>query len=145
MRMETGSRTGNRIDHGPAPYVANIAMAAKENDAYRAALWTGEQLQLTLMSIPPRESIGLEVHPAVDQYIRVEEGQARVLLGRCREHPDAQYRLTVNEAVFVPAGTWHDVVNCGSCPLKLSSVYAPPQHPRGTVHCTKRDAEKAER
>lgn len=130
-------------DHGPYPYAVNIPQAARRNTAFRSALWTGEYLQMTLMSILVRDDIGVEMHPDTDQYIRVEEGQAIAKMGCCRERLESQWSLTVGDAVFVPAGTWHNIVNSGSCPLKLSSVYAPPHHPRGTLHRTKQDAEHA--
>lgn len=128
-------------DHGPAPCVIDVHEAAERNDAFRCALWTGCNLQLTLMSIPVRCDIGVEVHCDTDQYIRVEEGEGVVKFGACCERLDMQRGLTEGDAVFIPAGTWHNIINTGCCALKLSSVYAPPHHPRGTVHLTKEDAE----
>lgn len=132
--------TASRIDYGPEPFAAAIGQAASHNDAFRTALWTGEHLQLTLMCIPPRGEIGMEMHPDTDQYIRVECGQAMVRMGSCPEHLDCCRRLCKDDAVFVPACTWHNIINVGCVPLKLSSVYTPPHHPRGTVHCTREDA-----
>ncbi len=131
-------------DRGPSPYTVNIREAAVHNCAFRAALWTGCHLQMTLMSIPENGSIGVEVHPDTDQYIRVEAGQCLVMMGCCCERLDIRQCMKENDAVFVPAGTWHNVVNAGNCPLKLSSVYAPPHHPHGTLHRTREDAEKSE-
>jgi mannose-6-phosphate isomerase-like protein (cupin superfamily) len=125
------------------PYVANIARMAMQNPNFRTALWTGSYLQMTLMSIPPRGEIGLEVHEDTDQLIRVEQGNAVVKMGACSEHPDLQQSLSVGDVVFVPAGTWHNVKNTGRCPLKVSSVYAPPKHPKGTLQRTPADAEEA--
>ena len=95
---------------------------------------------MTLMCIPACGEIGVEVHPDTDQLIRVEAGQALFRTGDCREKLDFQRRLCAGDAVFVPSGTWHNIFNVGNCPLKLSSIYAPPQHPRGTIHRTKADA-----
>lgn len=128
-------------DYGPKPFAANITRRARKNRNFRTALWTGNHLQMTLMCIPVYGEIGVEVHPDTDQFIRVEAGQAIARMGDCREELDVQRCLGVGDAVFVPSGTWHNVMNAGNCPLKLSSIYAPPHHPRGTVHRTKSDAE----
>lgn len=129
-------------DHGPAPYAVNVRQAACRNTAFRSTLWTGSFLQTTLMCIPVRGDIGAEIHEDTDQYLRVEEGQCIAKVGNCRERWDIQWNLNAGDAIFVPAGVWHNLVNTGSCPLKLSSVYAPPHHPRGTLHQTKADAEE---
>ncbi len=135
---------GRRIDFGPAPFVVNVNQAARENDNFRRALWTGNHLQMTLMSIPPGGDIGVERHPQLDQTIRVEEGQGRVMMGRSRENWELQRMVGPGCVVFIPAGAWHNLVNTESRPLKLSSVYAPPQHPWGTVHKTKEEAMEHE-
>lgn len=140
-----GCLCGNgKTDHGPKPFVTNITREARQNQNFRTALWTGRHLQMTLMCIPVSCDIGVENHPETDQLIRVEEGQALVRMGNGKERLDVQHRLRTGDAVFVPCGTWHNVMNTGSCPLKLSSIYAPPNHPRGTVHPTKADAEHEE-
>lgn len=127
-------------DHGPMPYAVNVQQAARQNTAFRSALWTGDYLQMTLMSIPVGGDIGVEVHPDTDQYIRVEEGQGAAKIGACRERLETRWNLVTGDAVFVPAGTWHNIVNTGRCPLKLSSIYAPPHHPRCTLQQTRQDA-----
>ena len=143
MKSQNSSGCGNRkTDHGPNPFVANIPFVARQNPNYRTAFWTGSQLQMTLMTIPVCGDIGLERHSDTDQIIRVEEGYALIKMGNCREDLSFQCRLGTGDAAFVPCGTWHNVCNIGNYPLKLSSVYAPPQHSKGTVHCTKADAEK---
>ena len=130
-------------DYGPEPYVVNIAEVTKENDNFRTTLWTGDHLQLTLMSINPQEDIGLEIHPDVDQFIRIEQGQGIVRMGNRKDMMNFQERVYDDFAILIPAGTWHNIINTGEEPLKLYSIYAPPQHPKGTVHMTKEDAEKS--
>lgn len=134
----------HKSDHGPAPYVSNIEQMAGRNNNFRTAIWTGENLQMTLMCIPPCGEIGLEIHEDTDQIIRVEQGNALIKMGECRCSLDDKKRLCQGDAVFVPAGTWHNIINTGRCSLRVSSVYAPPKHPRGTVHRTKGEAEKEE-
>lgn len=134
------SDTG-KTDHGPKPFAANIMREARQNQNFRTALWTGCHLQMTLMCIPVCGDIGVENHPETDQIIRVEEGQALFCVGSSKERMDTKHQLRAGEAVFVPCGTWHNVINTGNCPLKLSSIYAPPNHPWGTIHRTKADAE----
>ena len=131
---------GDLRDYGPVPITVDLEKAAEENDTYRTALWTGKHLQLTLMSIGVGDDIGLEMHPDVDQLIRVEDGDALVVLGNRSDNLTFQKRVGSDYAAVVPAGTWHNIINAGNKPLKLSSVYAPPQHPWGTVHRTKADA-----
>ena len=131
-------------DYGPQPFVVNINEATKQNDAFRTALWTGTHLQLTLMSIDVGGDIGLEMHPNVDQFIRIEEGQGLVRMGDQKDKLDFQENVYDDFAIIIPAGTWHNIINTGNTPLKVYSIYAPPQHPRGTVHETKADAEAAE-
>lgn len=130
-------------DYGPEPFAINIEEATKENKYYRSTLWTGKHYQLTLMSIDPGDDIGLEVHPDVDQFLRIEEGQGIVKMGNSKKHLDFQMRVRDGFAIFVPAGTWHNLINTGKGPLKLYSIYAPPQHPHGTLHKTKADAQAA--
>jgi mannose-6-phosphate isomerase-like protein (cupin superfamily) len=124
------------MDFGPEPYVVNVQRMAEDNQNFREAIWTGTYLQMTLMSIPAGGEIGLENHQDTDQLIRVEQGSAIAVMGRSEEWLDAQISLREGDAVFVPAGTWHNVINTGQYPLKVSSVYAPPHHPRGTVQPT---------
>lgn len=131
-------------DYGPNPYAASIEQLSRENANFRTAIWTGSHLQMTIMCIPPCGDIGLEVHPDTDQFIRVEQGRALVKMGRNRNQLDFQQTICTGDGVFVPAGTWHNVMNVGRNPLKVSSIYAPPNHPRGTVHRTKEEAEREE-
>ncbi|RLQ94595.1 cupin domain-containing protein [Falsibacillus albus] len=131
-------------DYGPNPYVVNINGATKQNNTYRTALWTGEHLQVTLMSIGVGEDIGLEIHPHVDQFLRIEQGQGLVQMGKSKDYLTFQRNVMDDSAIMIPAGTWHNVTNTGNVPLKLYSIYAPPNHPFGTVHRTKAEAEAAE-
>lgn len=131
-------------DHGTEPYVIDIQEATVENDTFRTALWTGSNMQLTVMSIQPGDDIGLEVHDDHDQFLRVEEGVGFVQMGPSENELDFEANAEDDYAVFVPAGTWHNVTNTGDIPLKLYSIYAPSEHPRGTVHETKAEADAAE-
>lgn len=124
-------------DMGPEPYVADIDRLAMQNNNYRVALWTGSKLQTTLMSIPKNGEIGLEMHEDTDQMIKVVNGAGTVFMGRSRTRPDYRRDVKGGDAIFVPAGTWHNVVNNGRRDLKLYSVYAPPHHKRGTIERTK--------
>lgn len=132
-------------DYGSKPFVVDIEKATKQNDNFRLALWTGNHLQLTLMSIDPGEEIGLEMHPDVDQFIRIEEGQGITLMGDRKDKLDFKADVYKDYAIFIPAGKWHNLINTGNKPLKLYSIYAPPEHPKGTIHKTKEDAEAAEK
>ncbi len=130
-----------QTDFGPNPYTVNVEQAACVNENFRTAVWTGCHLQMTVMCIPPCGEIGMEMHPDTDQMVRIEQGCAMVRMGRNRCRQELQRNLGNGDAVFIPAGTWHNIVNIGRCPLKVSSVYAPPNHPRGTVQRTKEAAE----
>ena len=128
-------------DYGPNPLIFNIKHATNMNQNFRTTLWTGTYMQLTLMSIPVRGEIGVEMHSDVDQFIRIESGNAKVFMGDCRNALREKATVDGNYAIIIPAGTWHNIVNTGNCPLKLYSLYAPPKHPFGTIHKTKNDAE----
>jgi len=131
-------------DFGPRPFVVDIAKATLHNDTYRTALWTGPHLQLTVMNILPREDIGLEVHPHVDQFLRLEQGQGLCQMGNSKDNLYFEQPVFDDTAVFVPAGYWHNITNTGNTPMKLYTIYAPPNHPPGTVHATKQIAELEE-
>ncbi|HEY5921093.1 MAG TPA: cupin domain-containing protein [Kofleriaceae bacterium] len=124
---------------------ADIEQATTTNSTFRTVLFTGKAMQLTVMSIGPGREIGLEMHRDTDQFLRVEAGSARVVMGSSKDQLDETHELKSDSAVIVPAGTWHNVINTGKKPLKLYSIYAPPQHPPGTVHATKADSDAAER
>lgn len=125
-------------------WVGDIEAATTGNDNFRAALFTGQQLQLTVMCLRPGEEIGLEMHADRDQFLRVEQGSGTLTLGPSEHEVAERHRLEADWAVVVPGGTWHNVVNDGETELRLYSLYAPPEHPAGTVHRTKADADAAE-
>ncbi|MEO7217993.1 MAG: cupin domain-containing protein [Gemmatimonadaceae bacterium] len=127
-------------DFGNHPLVLNIEDYTKENNTFRTVLWTGEFMQLTVMSLLPGEDIGLEVHTDHDQFIRIEEGEGIVKMGDTRDSLTFQERVKDDFVVLIPAGKWHDVINDSDKPLKLYSIYAPKEHAFGTVHKTKADA-----
>lgn len=146
-RLVAISRGEGRIvlkDYGKTPFVVDIEEATTQNRTFRTALWTGDHLQVTLMSIAPGDDIGLELHPDVDQFLRVEQGQGLVQMGDRQDQLDYQQRVSDDFAIMVPAGKWHNLTNTGQQPLKIYSIYAPPEHPFGTVHKTKADAMAAE-
>ena len=131
-------------DYGPKPFVINIEKATTQNRTFRTALWTGTHLQVTLMSINAGEDIGVENHPNLDQFLRIEQGKGIVKMGYNRDNLNLQAGVSDDDAIIIPAGTWHNLINTGNMPLKLYSIYAPPQHPKGTVHETRADAMAAE-
>ncbi|MEY2703446.1 MAG: hypothetical protein RLY43_2085 [Bacteroidota bacterium] len=118
-------------------YADNIEKQTLENSDYRRVLFTGQNSQLVLMNIQPGDEIGEEVHAEHDQFLRVEAGQAKFILG------DDMFMGEDGFAVVVPAGTKHNVINVGSDELKLYTIYSPAEHADGTVHVTKADATAA--
>lgn len=126
-------------DYGNSPFTINMQQAAQQNNTFRTALWTGDHLQVTLMSIDVGDDIGLEAHHDVDQFLYVEDGYGLVQMGPDKNHLDFVSNVTNNSAIMVPAGTWHNLTNTGNTPLKIFSIYAPPEHPKGTIHLTKAD------
>ena len=131
-------------DHGPAPFVTDIEAATLGNDTFRTTLWTGRHLQLTVMCLQPEEEIGLEVHHNRDQFLRVEGGSGLVHMGPSADDLSFRSELGEDDAVLVPAGSWHNIVNTGNRPLRLYSIYGPPEHHHGTVHVTKAEADADE-
>ncbi len=136
-QSEMGNNQITLQDHGPQPYVVNIDEATKQNNNFRTALWTGEHLQVTLMSISVGDDIGLEIHPDTDQFIRIEDGQGIVKMGKSKDNLDFQANARDDFAIMIPSGTWHNIINTGNKPLKVYSIYAPPHHPHGVVQATK--------
>lgn len=134
---------GQGPDHGPTPYVLDIEAATLANENFRTTAWTGQYLQMTLMTIPPGGEIGAEVHDDHDQFLRLEAGRGRAMIGEGPEPEPLALDQVVEDdwAVFVPAGHWHNVVTVGEEPMRLYSLYGPPDHVPGTVHPTKADAD----
>jgi mannose-6-phosphate isomerase-like protein (cupin superfamily) len=122
--------------------VTKITLA---NENFRTVVFTGKHTQLTLMSLAPGEEIGWESHGHLDQFLRLEQGKARVDLGKSEDKVDESHEVEDDWAFIVPAGVWHNVVNIGNEPVKLYSLYSPPEHPAGTVHKTKAEADAAEK
>ena len=121
-------------------YVGPIEKATLGNSFFRQVLFTGKYSQLVVMCLQGGEEIGNEVHPDVDQFFRIEEGNAKFVFNGNEEHVAGD-----GDAVVVPAGTYHNVINTSSTkPLKLYTVYSPPNHPEATVHKTKAEADAAE-
>lgn len=131
-------------DYGPYPFATNIEQLTENNQNFRTTLWTGQHLQITLMSLLPGEDIGLEQHNDLDQFIRIEKGKGMVMMGDQPDAPNFQQTVYEDYAFVIPAGKWHNLTNIGTTPLKLYSIYAPVQHPFNTVHVTKEDALAAE-
>jgi len=125
-------------------WTGDIEAITRGNSTFRTVLFTGANLQLTVMSLRPGEEIGLEMHDHRDQFLRVEDGSATVTLGPNQDEITETHQLADDWAVIVPGGTWHNVINTGATPLRLYSLYAPPEHRDGAVHETKADAEAAE-
>lgn len=134
--------TPSFTDEGPNPYVVDIEHATLSNENYRTTLWTGEHLQMTVMNIDAGGDIGLEVHSDGDQFLRIEAGKARVQMGPAEDDLPFERDVEDDWVILVPAGTWHNVLNIGDGPLKVYALYAPPEHPHGTVHPTKADADE---
>jgi mannose-6-phosphate isomerase-like protein (cupin superfamily) len=131
-------------DNGPNPYVVDIEELTMANENFRTASWTGTYLQMTLMTIPVGGEVGLEVHDDTDQFLRLEQGTAKVMMGKTKEALDQEWTAEDDWAIFVPSGMWHNIVNVGDEPLKLYSIYAPVHHPHSTVHKTYEEAMEAE-
>jgi len=125
-------------------WLDDIEKATLANETFRTVVFTGEHTQLTVMRLNPGEEIGWESHHDRDQFLRLEQGQARVEFGRTEDAVDETHQVEDDWAFIVPAGLWHNVVNTGTEDLKLYSLYSPPEHPDGTVHLTKAEADAAE-
>ena len=119
-------------------YISNIEKETLDNNNFRKVLYTGAHAQLVVMSIGVGETIGKEVHQNVDQFFRVEEGMGKVVIN------GKESSFKKDFAFIVPAGAEHDVINTGNTPLKLYTIYSPANHPEGTIHKTKAEAEAYE-
>ncbi|MBN2214930.1 MAG: cupin domain-containing protein [Bacteroidales bacterium] len=130
-------------DKGGEPWILNIEEATLANDNYRVANWTGNYLQLVFMSLNPGEVIDLEMHEGHDQFIRIEQGEARVLMGKTGN--DLSFDKTVSDdwAILIPAGYWHSIENTGNKELKIYTLYGPPEHRKGTAKKTYEEVMEA--
>lgn len=131
-------------DTGPHPNAFDIEAATRDNENYRVVAWTGRHLQVTLMAIPVGESIGLEAHPDTDQFLRIESGHGKAVMGPAEDQLDFEQAVGDGSSIQVPAGSWHDVINTGDEPLRLYAIYAPSHHAAGAVQPTIADAEREE-
>jgi mannose-6-phosphate isomerase-like protein (cupin superfamily) len=119
-------------------FVDDIEKLTESNSDFRRVLYTGKQMQLVLMALKPGEEIGAEVHEDRDQFFRVEQGEGEVVIDGKRTP------IRADMAIIVPSGSRHNVINTGKEPLKVYTLYAPPEHKHGTIHRTKADAEATE-
>lgn len=120
-------------------FVGNIEEKTLANSFFREVVFTGAHSQLVVMCLKPSEEIGSEVHPNVDQFFRIEKGEGKVIMN------DEEHLVKDGDAIVVPAGTEHNVINISATnELKLYTIYSPPQHPAGTIHKTKQEAMATE-
>jgi mannose-6-phosphate isomerase-like protein (cupin superfamily) len=120
-------------------FVGNIEEKTIANSFFREVVFTGAHSQLVVMSLLPNEEIGSEVHPHIDQFLRIEKGEGKVVMN------GEEHLVKDGDAIVVPAGTQHNVINVSPTnELKLYTIYSPPQHPDGTIHKTKQDAMVSE-
>ncbi|MGN0562589.1 MAG: cupin domain-containing protein [Candidatus Fimenecus sp.] len=140
QQMHSSDCCGEVRDFGKQPCTLPLCKETLQNRTFRTAFWTGEHMQVMLMCLGTGEDIGAETHSCTDQMLYIAAGRGTVQFGtgECAERRN----VMPGDAVFVPAGTRHNLQNTGSSPLKLFSVYAPVQHPFGTIHKTKADAIK---
>jgi mannose-6-phosphate isomerase-like protein (cupin superfamily) len=123
-------------------WLDDITQITLDNTNFRTVVFTGDHSQLTVMCLAPGEEIGWESHHNRDQFLRLEQGNARVDLGAGQDTVDESQEVKDDWAFIVPAGVWHNVVNIGTDDVKLYSLYSPPEHPDGTVHRTKAEADE---
>lgn len=126
---------------GGKPWVLDIEKGTIENENYRKVAWTGRYLQMVFMSLKPGEIIDLEVHNDHDQFIRIEQGEGRIRMGKSKDDLTFDEKVSDDWAIFIPAGYWHKVNNTGDKDLKLYTIYAPPEHAAGLIHKTYKDTE----
>ncbi len=138
VRYTGCTRPGVRLSVTTTPmkgYIANIEELTLTNDAYRKVLYTARNCQLVVMRIEPGDEIGEEMHE-LDQFIRVEAGRGTAVLA------DVEHEVSDGTALVIPAGLLHNIINSGDEPLKLYSIYAPPEHRDGVIHATKADEDE---
>lgn len=134
-------QTMSIADIGPRPQAFNLEAQTLENPNFRTVAWSGNYLQVTLMSIPVNGDIGLENHGETDQFIRLDRGRGRAQMGPGKDELTFDQEVTDGWCVIVPAGTWHNVTNIGDEPMQVYTIYAPQHHTPGKVHQTKAVAD----
>jgi len=123
-----GNGDNSTTDYGPNPYVASIEEITRNNPNFREAVWTGDNLQLVVMTIPQNDDIGVEIHEKDDQFLYIVEGSGTALMGDSDKNMDFSKSFQPGSGIFIPAGKWHNIVNTGLTPHKLYRDYAPPHH-----------------
>ena len=131
-------------DYGRQPFAVDLEEFTASNNNFRTAVWTGEEMQMTLMSIEVGGDIGAEIHSENDQFLRIEAGKGRIQIGESEENITFEKDVEADFGIFIPKGKWHNLINTGNQPIKLYSIYAPAHHPFGTVHATRAEADEAE-
>lgn len=129
------------LDHGGEFFSVDIEEYTEVNDNFRTTIWTGNSLQMTLMSIPVGGDIGAEIHGETEQFIRIESGKGQVYLGDTEDTMQAIREVEADDIVIIPMGKWHNIKNIGDQPMKLYSLYSPVEHPRGTIHTTMEEGQ----
>lgn len=129
MRKNFGNRNMN-INNKKIrePFLTDLSEEVCNNNEFRKILWTGKHMQLTVMNIEPKKSIGLEIHPQNDHMLYIEDGIGHVLMGYQKENLVYRRQVKKGDAVLIPAGVWHNLINFSLKPVKLFVVYAPPNH-----------------
>jgi mannose-6-phosphate isomerase-like protein (cupin superfamily) len=125
-------------------WAKDIEVITQGNANFRRVLNVSKHLELTVMSIPPGGEIGLEVHRTTDQFLCIEAGTGVVKSGKTKGRLTRTVEIEDDWGIVIPAGTWHNVINTGKVPLRLFTLYGPPEHAQGTVHRTKAQADRAE-
>lgn len=135
--MQGNTDYRNIQDCGSDFFSADINKIVINNENFLSTLWTGNNLQVTLMCINPKECIGTEVHSNADQFFMIVSGNGMIVMGNNQNMFEYKSKLEKGTIAIVPAGKWHNVMNIGDTPLKLFSIYAPPQHKKGIIHKVK--------
>jgi mannose-6-phosphate isomerase-like protein (cupin superfamily) len=142
--MHKNSKRYTIRDMGDKPAIINISALAEQNDNFRTAIWSGTNMQITLMSLASGEETGVEIHPDTDQMISVVDGYAMVEMGTDQKRLNFRQRVPSGYTIIIPEATYHNVRSIGKAPLKLYTVYAPAHHPWGTVDKTRLDSVERE-
>lgn len=115
----------------------NIEKDTLDNNNFRKVLYTGEHMQLVLMTLKPKEEIGIETHPTIDQFFRFEAGKGKCIIN------GNEYQVKDGDSIIIPSGSEHNIINTGKEPLKMYTIYTPPNHKDGIVFKTKEEAEES--